>query len=103
MNILGKNSYLHGLTGGCLLTWLWVLGPAPGRGIWMWRFVFLVGGGSRGIWGWLWFSCGVAHGGKGFICIFREFSSSVGGAFILAGAWELGYYSMQFRQFLDIS
>ena len=41
--------------------------------------------------------------GRVSICIFREFSSSVGGAFILAGAWELGYYSMQFRQFLDIS
>ena len=29
--------------------------------------VFLAGGcyGSRGIWGWLWFSGGVVHGGRG--------------------------------------
>ena len=45
----------------------------------------LVCGGSRGIWGWLWFSCGVVHGGRDSISIFREFSSSVGGAFILGG------------------
>ena len=37
--------------------------------------------GSRDIWGWLWFSCGVAHSGGGLV------SASIGGggAFILAG------------------
>ena len=70
MNILGKNSHLYGLTRGCLLAWLWILGPAPGRGVWMWRIVFLVCGGSRGVWGWLWVSCGVAYDEGGLISIF---------------------------------
>ena len=42
-------------------------------------------GGSRGVWGWLWFSCGVVHGGGDLVSILREFSFSVGGAFVLAG------------------
>ena len=39
---------------------------------------------------WLWFSCGVAYSGGGLVSIFREFSSSIGGAFILAGALGTG-------------
>ena len=45
---------------------------------------------SRGIWDWLWFSCGVAHGGKGLISIFQGLSSSVGGTFVLAGGLGAG-------------
>ena len=31
-------------------------------------------GCSRGIWGWLWFLCGMVHGGRSLISIFQEFS-----------------------------
>ena len=51
----------------------------------------------------LWFSCWVARSGKGLICILQEFSSSIDKAFILAGGCALGYYSMWFREFPDIS
>ena len=46
--------------------------------------------GSRGIWGYLWFSCGVAHGGGGLISVFQGLSASAGGAFILAGGMGAG-------------
>ena len=48
------------------------------------------GGGSRGIWDWLWFSCGVARsgGGGGLISVFGKFSASIGKTFTLA--WRLG-------------
>ena len=50
--------------------------------------------------GWLWVSCGVAHGG-GWALVsvsgFRGFSASVGKAFILAGGGALGYHSVEFR------
>ena len=64
--------------------------------------VFGACGGSRGIWGWLWFLWGVAHSGRGLISVFRD-SSSIGGAFILAGGggWVLGYNAMRVRQFPD--
>ena len=59
-------------------------------------------GGSRGIWDWLWFSCGVAHGGV--ISVFHGFSGSIGGAFVLVvGSWALGYHSMGFGHFPGIS
>ena len=44
----------------------------------------------RGIWGWLWFSCGVAHCGGGLIAIFIRLFATVGGAFILAGGLGAG-------------
>ena len=50
--------------------------------------------------GWLWVSCGVAHGGGGAwvsVSGFRGFSASVGKAFILAGGGALGYHSVEFR------
>ena len=58
-------------------------------------------GGSRGVWDWLWFSCGVAHGG-GVISVFHGFSGSIGGAFVLVvgglgaglsfyGVWTLSW------------
>ena len=40
---------------------------------------------SRGIWDWLWFSCGVAHSRGGLGTIFRGGFPSVGGVLILAG------------------
>ena len=42
-------------------------------------------GGSRGIGGWLWFSCGIVHSRKSLIPIFQDFSSSIDRGFILAG------------------
>ena len=41
--------------------------------------------GSRGNWGWFWFSCGGAYSGKSSISVFQEFSAGIGRAFILAG------------------
>ena len=46
--------------------------------------------GSRDAWGWLWFSCEMARGGKSLISIFQEFSSSNYKAFILAGGLGTG-------------
>ena len=40
---------------------------------------------SRDVLDWLWFSCGVAHCGEGFIAIFRNFFASIGKILILAG------------------
>ena len=40
---------------------------------------------SRGIWGWLWFSRGMAHCSKGLIFAFEGFFASIGGFLILAG------------------
>ena len=46
---------------------------------------FMVGcGGLRGIWGWLWFSCGVAHSGRSLISVFQDFFASINKNFILA-------------------
>ena len=48
-------------------------------------------GDSRGIWGWLWFSCGVVQFGVGgLISVFRGFFASIGGVFILAGGLGAG-------------
>ena len=41
-------------------------------------------GGFRGIWGWLWFSCGVAHSGRSLISVFQDFFASIKKGFILA-------------------
>ena len=43
---------------------------------------------------------GFRVGWSGLISIFQEISSSIGGAFNLAGGLVLGYHSMKFRQFL---
>ena len=40
---------------------------------------------------------------RGFNSVFRDFSSSIGKAVILAGDWALGYHSMGFTHFPDIS
>ena len=45
----------------------------------------LVYSGSRDIWDWLWFSCGMGHSEISLISIFQEFSSNIHKAFILAG------------------
>ena len=52
--------------------------------------------GSRGIWDWLCFWCGMAHGGKGLISVFQGFSASIGGVFILAGGLgsRLSFYEI---------
>ena len=46
----------------------------------------LVCNGSEDIWGWLWFSCGIAR----LISVFQEFSASIDKAFILAGGVATG-------------
>ena len=56
------------------------IGWASFRGCWGWGC-----GGSWGIWGWLWFSCGIARCSKGFLAIFRDFFASINKLFILAG------------------
>ena len=68
--MLGECLENFGLT---ILSWV-----GPGCGVW------------RGIWGWLWFSCGVAHSGKCLISVFQGFSASIDGAFILAGGLGTG-------------
>ena len=57
--------------------------------------LYIAGGGrvfsgSRDIWDQLWFWCGVAQGGRSLFSVFREFSSSIGKAFILAGGLGTG-------------
>ena len=42
-------------------------------------------GGSQGVWDWLWFSCGVAHGGGSLVSVFHGFSVSVGRNFFFGG------------------
>ena len=49
------------------------------------RGLCLASNQSRGIPDLLWLSCGVAHCGKGLICVFQEFFTSIGKIFILAG------------------
>ena len=47
-------------------------------------------GASRGVWGWLWFSCGMVQCGKGLIPIFEHFFCTIGKDFILAGGLGAG-------------
>ena len=54
------------------------------------------------IWGWLWFSCGMAHCRGGLIAFFHGFFASIRGVFIFVGDWALGYDSMEFRHFCYI-
>ena len=59
---------------------------------------------SRGIWDWLWFSCGVAHCGRGLFSVFQKCFASISGIFNLAvglGA-ELSFYGV-FRHSPDVS
>ena len=42
-------------------------------------------------------------GGGGLNCGFQGFFASIGEIFILAGGWALGYHSMGFGHFPDIS
>ena len=45
----------------------------------------------------------IAHCGKSLISIFQEFFASINKISILAGDWTLGYHSMEFILFPDIS
>ena len=48
--------------------------------------------------------CGMVHcGGGGLIAVFWYFFATVGGVFILAGGWALGYHSMGFGHFANVS
>ena len=74
-------SFAFGPVLGCV-------GWADFGGCWGGGVLFCVVGGcsgSRGIWGWLWFSCGVAHCSKGFIAIFQDVFASIDKLFTLAG------------------
>ena len=58
------------------------------------RFLFCVVlvacGRSRGIWGWLWFSCGMARCGVGLVDILRGSVASIGGILAFAGGLGTG-------------
>ena len=45
----------------------------------------------------------IAHCGKGLISIFQGFFASINKISILTGDWTLGYHSMEFILFPDIS
>ena len=87
-------SFCHGvqdISGACM-QWAhcFVVGIVSGRRVSAYcRGVFGACGGSRGIWDWLWLLWGVAHSGRGLVSIFQV-SSSIGGAFILAGGLGAG-------------
>ena len=51
------------------------------------------GGPLPGIWGWLWFSCGIARCGKGLVAIFQAFFVSACKTFILTGT-RLSFYEV---------
>ena len=62
------------------------------------------GSGSRGVWDWLWFSCGAARsGGGGDFLFFGTFLLVLAKLSFWWGPWALGYHSMVFRHFPDIS
>ena len=66
----------------------------------------LGGEGLRSVAGyldWLWFSCRGAGRGEGVMAILRDFFASANKFFILTGGWALGYHSMGFRHFPNIS
>ena len=56
--------------------------------------------GSQGIWGWLWFSCGIWDNERGLVSVFWQV---LAGHSFWQGDWALDYHSMGFRQFPDIS
>ena len=58
---------------------------------------------SQNIWDWLQFSCEIVHCGRGLISVLQEFFAIINKISILAGGWALGYHSMKFRLFPDIS
>ena len=45
----------------------------------------------------------MGHHGKSLIAIFRDFFASTSKISVLAGGWALGYHSMEFRYFPNIS
>ena len=45
----------------------------------------------------------MAHSGKSLISVFQEFIASINKLSFWRGGWALGYHSMRFRHFLDIS
>ena len=52
----------------------------------------------------VYFSCEIAHNGKSLISVFQEFSASTDTELSFCqGDWALGYHSMGFGQFPDIS
>ena len=75
-------------------------GGVPYQAFFQWgEYFFCLGGGdrpgaccngSRGIWDWRCFSCGVAHHGGNLISAFQGFSASIGKIFVLAGGLGAG-------------
>ena len=62
--------------------------------------------GSRGVWDWLWLSCGVARIGRGLASVFQWFSASAGKDFILvggAGRWVIMLWSLETLEVLSCS
>ena len=77
--------------------------------IFLWAGEFGGGGGpvccgrGGGMWDKLWFSCEIAQCGKTLISIFQRFSACVGEFLVWGGGLALGYNSMKFRDFCDLS
>ena len=69
------------------------------RGLWatIARGIFGAGSGFRVGWG------TAGAGGEGWFLSFCGFFAGIGGIFILVGGMALGYHSMGFRHFPDVS
>ena len=48
-------------------------------------------------------TCEIVHKAKTLISVFQEFSASINKVSFWHGDWALGYYSLEFRHFTDIS
>ena len=46
---------------------------------------------------------GMGYRGRGLMAIFWELFASASGVFILVGGWALGYHSIGFRHFPNVS
>ena len=79
-----NGGFVYWSVGWAWLFGVWVCGPLWGDGAISVRGV-PSGGAQWGIWGWLWFSCGVACCRGSLISAFRVFFLSIGEVFILAG------------------
>ena len=71
-----------------------LLSQFSGGNVALWGQFYLAYNGSLGIWGWLWFSCGVAHSRRGLISVCQGFLLVLAKLSFWRGNWALGYHSM---------
>ena len=94
------------LSWGLVLVLIGILGLALAVGSWAWY-----GGWDCQLWDWLWISCGMAHYGRILSSLFQDVLLVLGkcsfwwgwGGGRGVGGCGLGYHSMKFRYFLEIS